>query len=265
MSEKSLNVFYQSVTQMLRQDLTKQKKLLPQQEIMELCASCTRKHRDLKSLLSVPAEHSPAIIGGVQKAFPHAGVVVEEFDYLQTAQLFEKNKCAAVAVVTEKHFYAGSASMLSGITHLVALPVIRWDFIVDAYQIWQSRIWGADAVRIVVALLDQLELEQIIQCADEQGIEVIAEITDLRDYERIANYTNKISAVYICTADSDSNSTVQMLDAIKSFPRIIDTQGGKMIWDLPCEAVALFAAEYYSPARLQDFMTFIHAKNNIAD
>ena len=73
-----------------------------------------------------------------------------------------------MAVVTEPHFFEGAPKYLTGVTHLVKVPVIRWDFIIDEYQLAQSKLWGADAVRLIVELLEQSELALLCRKAAEK-------------------------------------------------------------------------------------------------
>ena len=213
MSDLSLNEFYKEVAKLTSHDLVKQKMLLPPDTIQELCATHCRTHRPAaESLLSSgdvrankKIEHFLSVL---QKAYPGEGVVIADFKHLELAQSME-NLASALAVNTEKHFFEGSASHLTGITHLVKKPVIRWDFIIDEYQLQQSKLWGADAVRLTVALLDQSELIKFCQTAAALELEVIAEIHDQNELERIINLDN-ISAVYIKN-DNLSDKDIQAL------------------------------------------------------
>jgi indole-3-glycerol phosphate synthase len=121
-----------------------------------------------------------------------------------------------VAVVTEKHFYCGEPSMLTGVAHMVNLPIIRWDFIVDAYQLMQSKLWGADAVRIIVPLLDQVELAELYKKSRELELEVIWEIHSGDDAGRIADFTES-AVVYI---DGDDLELDYVADILKKIPNI---------------------------------------------
>ena len=177
--------FYRQCTDLVRQDLKKQKMLLPPDSIEELCSQHHRKHRALAAKLS---ENEFCNISALQKAFPRSGTVNADFNALESAKKFAAEKAAALAVVTEKHFYCGEPSMLTGVAHLVDLPIIRWDFIVDSYQLMQSKLWGADAIRIIVPLLDQIELAELYKQALELDLEVIWEIHSAADVERISAF-----------------------------------------------------------------------------
>ena len=204
--------FYRECSALVRRDLEKQKMLLPQETIAELCSQHHRQHRALGEKLS--SGDVPHKIFAVQKAFPRTGTVRAEFDALTLAKNFEAQKAAAVAVVTEKHFYCGEPSMLTGVAHLVNLPFIRWDFIVDSYQLMQSKLWGADVVRIIVPLLDQVELAELYTNALSLGLEIIWEIHSAVDAERIVDFKQS-SIVYI---ENEALEFEQVENILKKLP-----------------------------------------------
>ena len=177
--------FYRQCADLVRLDLKKQKMLLPPDSIAELCSQHHRKHRELAAKLS---GNELSNIYALQKAFPRSGTVNVDFNALEAAKKFAAQKAVALAVVTEKHFYCGEPSMLTGVAHLVDLPIIRWDFIMEPYQLMQSRLWGADAVRIIVPLLDQIELAELYKKAMELELEIIWEIHSAADIERISAF-----------------------------------------------------------------------------
>ena len=205
--------FYRECAEFARRDITKQKMLLPMESIAELCSQHHRKHRNLaEKLLTGDKPHK---IFAIQKAFPRMGTVQTDFNALESARKFAAEKAAALAVVTEKHFYCGEPSMLTGVAHLIDLPIIRWDFIIDEYQLMQSRLWGADAVRIIVPLLDQIELAGFYKKAQELELEVIWEVHTPADVERISEFTQNS----IIFADGDCFDSVLAENILNKIPQ----------------------------------------------
>ena len=176
---------YREVVELTRRDLTRQKMLLPPETIAELCSAYCRQPRRVAELFG-----GKVLIAGIQKTFPESGVTTADFKPLEQAQTFESAGAAAVAVVTEPHFFEGAPKYLTGVTHLVKVPVIRWDFIIDEYQLAQSKLWGADAVRLIVELLDQSELALLCTKAAELDLEIIAEVASAADVERLSSIKN---------------------------------------------------------------------------
>lgn len=173
--------------------------LLPPETIAELCSQHHRQHRNL---IEKFAGECSGDIYALQKAFPRSGTINTDFNALEQAKKFAAEKAAALAVVTEKHYYYGEPSMLTGVAHLVDLPIIRWDFIVEPYQLMQSKLWGADAVRIIVPLLDQIELQELYTEALKLNLEVIWELHSPADAERITDFA--INSMIYCNGDEFS-------------------------------------------------------------
>lgn len=204
--------FYQSVAEIVRQDLKKQKMLLPVDTIAGLCSQHHRKHRDLGEKLV--SANEPVYIYTIQKAFPRSGTETANFNALELAKSFAAKKASALAVATEKHYYCGEPSMISGVAHLVDLPIIRWDFIVEPYQLMQSKLWGADAVRVIVPLLDQIELADLYKKALELDLELIWEVHSAADAERIAGFEQS----RILYLDGDSPDLTAAESIMKKLP-----------------------------------------------
>lgn len=245
--ESALKKFYSDVAAVVKKDLEKQKMLLPPDVIAELCSEHHRQHRNCRdALFSAEARNGNAakkIVCAVQKAFPQAGIVRNEYDFLQSAQYYEAHyHAAALAVFTEKHFYEGAPKMLTGITHLVKIPVIRWDFIVDEYQLMQSKLWGADAVRILPSLLDQSELIRFANIASELDLEFIIEAVDPVDIERSIIIENSIAAMSINTETPSEEHLQAMLKALpNSVPALCngDCYETNQLQTLPVDGVLL--------------------------
>ncbi len=170
--------------------------LLPPETIAELC---TQHHRQHRNLIEKFTGDCSGDIYALQKAFPRSGTINADFNALELAKKFAAEKAAALAVVTEKHYYYGEPSMLTGVAHLVDLPIIRWDFIVESYQLMQSKLWGADAVRIIVPLLDQIELNELYTEALKFGFEIIWELHSPEDAERLAGFEQ--NSMFYCNGD----------------------------------------------------------------
>lgn len=201
--------FYKETAALIRQDLKKQKMLLPPESLAELCASHCRTHRNTAAAL----RKKTAYLSVLQKAYPGEGVVISDFDHLERAKQLE-NLVQVIAVNTEKYFFNGSASMLTSVSHMVKNPIVRWDFIIDSYQIGQSRLWGADAVRLVTALLDQSELREFTAAAAEHGLEVIIEINSPEEFERLRALDDLFYIVYLNGGNWSVDSVTAVLQQI---------------------------------------------------
>lgn len=123
----------------------------------------------------------------VKKASPSKGVIAKEFPYIQIARDYETSGAACISVLTEPDFFQGKNEYLTGIKQEVALPIIRKDFVIDAYQIYQAKAIGADAVLLICAILDTETIKEYIQICDRLGLSALVEA---HNEEEIASARN---------------------------------------------------------------------------
>lgn len=114
----------------------------------------------------------------VKKASPSRGVIAHDFPHVQIAKEYEKAGADAVSVLTEPEFFLGSGLFLKDIKKELSIPVLRKDFIVDEYQIYESSALGADAILLICALLDTETLKTFIAAADALGLSCLVEAHD---------------------------------------------------------------------------------------
>ena len=119
-----------------------------------------------------------AIIAEVKKASPSKGLICEDFDYLNIAREYEDAGASAISVLTEPYFFMGSDDYLKEISQTVNIPVLRKDFIVDEYMIWEAKALGASAILLIVAILDIVQLKRFLDLAHELGLSAIVECHD---------------------------------------------------------------------------------------
>ncbi|GAB6180868.1 indole-3-glycerol phosphate synthase TrpC [Desulfotomaculum defluvii] len=121
------------------------------------------------------ANEEISFICEVKRASPSKGVIAESFPYLQIAQEYEKVGASAISVLTEPKFFLGKDSYLSEIKACVNIPILRKDFIIDSYQIYEAKILGADAVLLICKLLNLTTLREYIRIADSLGLSALVE------------------------------------------------------------------------------------------
>lgn len=119
-----------------------------------------------------------AFICEVKKASPSKGVIAEHFPYIQIAKEYEKAGANAISVLTEPNFFMGSNDYLREIKKVIDIPVLRKDFIIDPYQIFEAQLIGADAVLLICSLLDTQHLKEYIKIADSLGLSCLVEAHD---------------------------------------------------------------------------------------
>jgi len=125
-----------------------------------------------------------AIIGEVKKASPSAGVLRPDFRPADIARQLESGGVACISVLTDQQYFGGSMSYLQIVKDAVAVPVLRKDFIVDEYQLFEARAYGADAVLLIVAALPQEQLKRLLREARELGMKALVEVRDETELAR---------------------------------------------------------------------------------
>lgn len=127
---------------------------------------------------------SLSLICEVKKASPSKGVIAEKFPYVEIAKDYEKGGGSAISVLTEPYYFQGNDLYLQEIRQAVALPIIRKDFVVDEYMIYEAKVMGADAVLLICAILSDEELERFFRLADSLGLTALVEAHDQQEVER---------------------------------------------------------------------------------
>jgi indole-3-glycerol phosphate synthase len=139
--------------------------------------------RDFAAALRRP--RATALIAEVKKASPSRGVLVERFDHLALARDYIAGGAAAISVLTDVRFFQGSLSYLAAIRQLPgAPPVLRKDFIIDPYQVHEARAYGADALLLIVAALDDGLLRELLALTTGRGMQALVEVHDEAELER---------------------------------------------------------------------------------
>ena len=117
----------------------------------------------------------------VKKASPSKGVIAEDFPYLQIAKEYEKAGANAISVLTEPYYFLGSDEFLKEISKNVNIPIIRKDFTVDEYMIYEAKAYGADAVLLICAILSEKQLKEYKELADSLGLTALVETHDEKE------------------------------------------------------------------------------------
>ncbi|HEY4721898.1 MAG TPA: indole-3-glycerol phosphate synthase TrpC, partial [Anaerolineae bacterium] len=128
--------------------------------------------------------HRPALIAECKQASPSKGLLRADYDPRWLAQAYDDNGAAALSVLTDEQFFQGSLADLVAARSVSLLPVLRKDFIIDEYQVYESRAIGADAILLIVAALEDTRLKAFYQLARELGLAVLVEVHDQAELDR---------------------------------------------------------------------------------
>jgi indole-3-glycerol phosphate synthase len=168
------------------------------------------------------------LIAEVKKASPSKGVIREDFDPVRIAGAYQESGAACLSVLTEKKFFQGSLAYLGAIRKAVGLPLLRKDFIVDEYQIYEARAAGADAILLIAACLERRQLEDYLGIAGSLGLDVLVESHTGKELDRTLHAGARIVGINNRDLTSFTVSLQTTFDLLKDIPddRIVVSESG---------------------------------------
>lgn len=182
----------------------------------------------VRALESKIAKGDAGVIAEIKKASPSKGVIREDFDPVAIAKSYEAGGAACLSVLTDKDFFQGSEDYLIAARAACNLPVIRKDFLVDDYQIYEARAIGADCVLLIVAGLEKAQLHHLNALAISLGMDVLVEVHDAQELEIALELPNRLIGINnrnLHTFDLTLDTTFGLLDRIGD-DRLIVTESG---------------------------------------
>jgi Indole-3-glycerol phosphate synthase len=180
-------------------------------------------HQPLDFARALKEYEKISIIAEVKKASPSKGLIREDFDPVAIAQAYLKSDVQAMSVLTEQDFFQGDAAYLQAIRAIAKIPLLRKDFIFDAYQIHEAKYWGADAVLLIAAMLDDEELNALHKIAQAVGLQSLVEVHNAQEMERVMCMNRQPDMLGINNRDlktfqEDLHTTERLLERI-SLPK----------------------------------------------
>ncbi|GAA5445856.1 indole-3-glycerol phosphate synthase [Microbulbifer sp. NBRC 101763] len=169
-----------------------------------------------------------AVIAEIKKASPSKGVIREDFLPAEIATSYEKGGAACLSVLTDIDFFQGADSYLQQARNAVRLPVLRKDFTVDPFQLYEARAIGADCILLIAACLDDQQMQDLNSLALELGLDVLVEVHNRLELERALVLPNRLIGINnrnLHTFEVQLENTFKLLDLIPE-NRIVVTESG---------------------------------------
>ncbi|PPS21435.1 indole-3-glycerol phosphate synthase [Brachyspira murdochii] len=194
------------------------KKNISLQRIRELAEN---KSNNNNFLFENSIKKSVSFICEVKKAFPSKGIISNDFDYINIAKDYERAGASALSCLTEPYYFLGSNEYLEDIKKNISIPVLRKDFTIDEYMIYEAKAINADAVLLIAAILDKNQLADYFSLADSLGLSVIVEVHDEDDLDKALSSNTRIIGINNRNLKTFETSIKNTFDLIKLIPENI--------------------------------------------
>lgn len=179
-----------------------------------------------KAIETTIGQGNPAVIAEIKKASPSKGVIRANFDPVAIAQSYVKGGATCLSVLTDVDFFQGADDYLQQVRAVCPLPVIRKDFIIDPYQVYESRAIGADCILLIVSALEDAQLQELATLAQQLGMDVLVEVHDEQELYRALKLDTPLIGINnrnLRTFETHLETTIDLLPQIPG-DRIVVTE-----------------------------------------
>ena len=176
-----------------------------------------------------------AIIAEIKKASPSAGVISEDFDPIKKAIEYEAFGASALSILTEEDFFMGSVSYLKDVKKITNLPILRKDFMIDEYQIYESKLIGADCILLIASILSDQQIKDFINISQQLELDYLIEVHDENELHRVEHFEDALIGVNnrnLKTFEVDLDNSVRLRNAFKQKNIFIAESGIKSREDI---------------------------------
>lgn len=199
-----------------REHVEARKQATTREELKDLISAQPAPRGFIQNIKNVSAD-GVALITEVKKASPSKGVIREDFNPVRIAKIYEDNGATCLSVLTDAPYFQGSDEYFKTVRQTVSLPMLRKDFMIDPYQIYESRALGADCILIIIAALELSQAQELSELGEELGMDVLVEVHNEAELETALSFNPHMIGVNnrnLKTLDVDVETSFDLLSLI---------------------------------------------------
>jgi indole-3-glycerol phosphate synthase len=168
------------------------------------------------------------LIAEIKKKSPSRGIICKDFDLLKIARIYEESGASAISILTDKKYFGGSLNFLLQVRGVTSIPLLRKDFIIDEYQIYESRVFGADALLLIAKILKEEELKRFLGIAHSLGIDCLVEIHSEEELNKVLKTETQIIGINNRDLETFTVNLETTLNLVKKIPqgKIVVSESG---------------------------------------
>ncbi len=225
-------MFLRQIVEIKKREMEERKKIVSIRELENEITNLSTP----RSLTEAISHHAPlALIAEIKFASPSAGAIKQDGDPRQIAMEYESAGATALSVLTERHFFKGNLSYLNLAKENTSLPILQKDFIIDPFQIFEGRASGADAILLIVALLEREQLEDFVALTRELHMTPLVEVHDENDLEKTSHLALPLIGINnrdLKSFEVDLMTTFRLREKIPMTTKVISESGIKSSQDV---------------------------------
>lgn len=218
-----------------REEVAARQKSVPLSELKQILKRQHKPRGFVEALNKRVIRHQAAIIAEIKRASPSRGVIREDFVPVQIARSYERSGAACLSVLTDESFFQGSDEYLKEAKSATSLPVLRKDFTIAPYQVYEARAIGADCILLIVSILDIEQLHMLHDLAQGLGMDVLIEVHNKKELDAALTVSPGLLGINnrdLKTFDVDLNTTYDLLHDIPEGILVVTESGIKRRTDV---------------------------------
>lgn len=177
---------------------------------------------------NISSDKNLSIIAEIKKASPSKGIIREDFNYLDIAKIYAEYEVSGISVLTDKNFFKGSVDYLNKIAKIKTVPLLRKDFIINEYQVYEAKANGADVVLLICEILSATQVKELTHAANELDLEVLLELHSLEQLNKFDFEIHKIVGINnrdLKTFNVDINNSIEISKLIPENVCVVGESG----------------------------------------